>query len=72
MSTDRYTHIGSVHIQGAPGHPLITILPETIESLRTFQKICPDVDVSKLINDAINKALDEKDEEIRRRSEVGT
>ncbi len=63
---DRYLHTGSVHLQGASGgHPLITLLPETIENMRDFQKTYPDVNMTTLINEAIGYALNEKEESIK-------
>lgn len=60
-----YYHTGSVHLQGASGHPLITLLPDTIESMRAFQHTYPDINVTILINEAITYALEEKIESIK-------
>ena len=60
-----YIHTGNVHLQGAENHPLITILPSTLEAMRAFQRIFPDVSMTSLVNEAIINALDERDEQIR-------
>ena len=60
-----YIHTGSVHIQGASGRPLITLLPSTIGAMRAFQDTYPDVSITMLVNEAIMNAIDERDEQIR-------
>ena len=66
-----YIHPGSVHIQGASGHPLITLLPSTIGAMRAFQQMYPSVNITTLINEAINNALEEKEQSIRSLEMVG-
>lgn len=61
-----YIHTGSIHIQGASGHPLITLLPSTIEAMRAFQGLYSEVNVTTIVNEAIMEALDERDEQIRK------
>jgi hypothetical protein len=66
-----YIHPGSVHIQGASGHPLITLLPSTIGAIRSFQQTYPGVNMTTLINETINNALEEKEQSIRSLEIVG-
>jgi hypothetical protein len=62
---NNYLYVGSVHLQGAPGRPLITLLPETIEAMRSLQAIYPDINMTVLVNEAIMEGLNERDEQIR-------
>jgi hypothetical protein len=62
---NNFIRTGSIHIQGASGHSMITLLPDTIADLREFQSTHTNVNVTTLINDAIRQALIEKEQDMK-------
>jgi hypothetical protein len=68
---NNFIRTGSIHIQGASGHSMITLLPETIADMREFQVTYANVNVTVLINDAIRQALIDKEQDMKALEIVG-
>lgn len=65
-NTNRYIHIGPVHIQGSPGRPLIMLQTDTLAELRAFQAMFPSEDLNNILNRAIVEVLNNRAEELAR------
>ena len=69
-NTNRYIHVGPVHIQGSPGRPLIMLQTDTLAELRAFQSMFPSEDLNSILNRAIVDALNNRAEELAKREAI--